>query len=367
MTDPADWLALLRVPGMGPATYQRVLERFQDPSAVLDCSAAELIAAGLPPELVDLIRSPDRRGVEADLSWAEDPDRHILTLGHPRYPPRLMEIPTPPPVLFVLGDPDCLDTPQLAVVGSRNPTWGGLDNARTFAHELALAGLVVTSGLALGIDAAGHEAALQAGSATIAVAANGLDRVYPARHRKLAREIARQGALVSEFPIGTPPRAEHFPRRNRIISGLSLGVLVIEAGLRSGSLITARLGAEQGREVFAVPGSIHNPLAHGCHRLIRQGAKLVEGHGDVLEELLPALDLGPCTAPARKATLAFEPDGDYRRLLEAVGYDPVPIDTLIERSGLTAEAVSSMLLIMELRDMVSLNPNGTYCRTHSGR
>jgi DNA processing protein len=367
MSDPADWLALLRVPGMGPATYQRVLERFQDPGAVLDCSAAELIAAGLPPELVDLIRSPDRRGVEADLSWAEDADHHILTLAHPRYPPRLMEIPTPPPVLFVLGDPDCLDTPQLAVVGSRNPTWGGLDNARTFAHELALAGLVVTSGLALGIDAAGHEAALQAGSATIAVAANGLDRVYPARHRKLAREIARQGALVSEFPIGTPPRAEHFPRRNRIISGLSLGVLVIEAGLRSGSLITARLGAEQGREVFAVPGSIHNPLAHGCHGLIRQGAKLVEGYGDVLEELLPALDLGPCTAPARKATPAFEPDEDYRRLLEALGYDPVPMDTLIERSGLTAEAVSSMLLIMELRGMVSLNPNGTYCRTHSGR
>jgi DNA processing protein len=255
------------------------------------------------------------------------------------------------------------------VVGARTPTPGGLDNARAFAHELALAGLVITSGLALGIDAAGHEAALQAGSATVAVAANGLDRVYPARHRKLARRIARQGALVSEFPIGTPPRAEHFPRRNRIISGLSLGVLVIEAGLRSGSLITARLGAEQGREVFAVPGSIHNPLARGCHRLIRQGAKLVEDAEDVLEELPPAADLGtsPRSSPVEPERPVSEPDEDYQRLMEALGYDPVSMDTLIERSGLTAEAVSSMLLIMELKGMVSLNPNGTYCRTHSGR
>ncbi|HEX7044917.1 MAG TPA: DNA-processing protein DprA [Burkholderiales bacterium] len=292
-----------------------------------------------------------------DLAWLADPTHHLVTWLDPDYPPLLREIPDPPLVLYVYGRRDLLAQPQLAIVGSRNPTPLGRQNAAAFARALSDAGLVITSGLALGIDAAAHRAALEAGGTTVAVAGTGLDRVYPPVNRELADAIAERGALVSEFPLGTPARPAHFPIRNRLISGLSLGVLVVEAAEQSGSLITARLAAEQGREVFALPGSIHSPLARGCHLLIRQGAKLVETAAHVLEELGP---LAAVSADARFQTPA--PDEtlapDERAVLDNLGYEPTSVDALIERSGLTPDTVSSILLQLELRGLVLVGPGG---------
>ncbi len=277
----------------------------------------------------------------------------------------MREIPDPPPLLFVHGDPEVLRTPQLAMVGSRNPSMPGGETARDFAYHLAASGLSITSGLAIGIDGASHSGALDAGGITIAVTGTGLDRVYPASQHDLAHRIAEHGALVSEFPPQTQVRPGNFPRRNRIISGLCLGTLVVEAAHKSGSLITARLASEQGREVFAIPGSIHNPLARGCHRLIRQGAKLVETSGDILEELAPLLrDLKPPQADHKEsACRQHQLDPEYQLLLKCMGFDPAQIDLLIERSGLTAEVVSSMLILLELEGHVSSAPGGIYCRT----
>lgn len=255
------------------------------------------------------------------------------------------------------------------MVGSRNPSMSGSETAREFAHHLAASGLSITSGLAIGIDGASHAGAMDANGITIAVTGTGLDRVYPASQRDLAHRIAQHGALVSEFPPQTPARPGNFPRRNRIISGLCLGTLVVEAARQSGSLITARLASEQGREVFAIPGSIHNPLARGCHMLIRQGAKLVETAGDVLEELAPLLrDLQPRPETCNKGPVVpqHELDQEYQLLLKCMGFDPAPIDLLIERSGLTAEVVSSMLILLELEGHVSSAPGGIYCRTGKG-
>lgn len=300
-----------------------------------------------------------------DLAWLEQPGHHLLDWSDPRYPPLLRQIARPPPLLFVHGDPACLCQPQLAIVGARHPTPAGRDTAQRFAAHLAGCGLIITSGLALGIDAAAHQGALSDVSSgqTIAVMGCSLDQVYPARHRELARAIAARGALVSELPIGTPPLAENFPRRNRLISGLALGVLVVEAAAQSGSLITARLAVEQGREVFAIPGSIHNPLAKGCHALIRQGAKLAETAADILEELgaLAAAAAQPALvepAPIPTPTLSE----DYQRLLVAMGDAPVSVDALADRCGLTAEALSSMLLILELEGRVAAMPGGLYER-----
>ena len=278
-----------------------------------------------------------------------------------------------------MGDPDALWQPQVAVIGSRNPTAGGRDNARDFAGELTLRGMTVTSGMAAGIDSVAHEAALDAGGLTVAVTGTGLDIVYPASGRALADRIRGQGALVSELPPGTPARRAHFPSRNRIISGLSLGVLVIEAGLRSGTLITARLAAGQGRDVFALPGSIHNPLAKGCHRLIRDGARLVESVDEILQELAPLAgqlasrlqgELAASSAPSlemRAADPQFELDSEYRRLWSCLGYDPTPVDSIVEQSGLTARAVSAMLLMLELRGMVEAHPGGAFSRKTRGQ
>ena len=300
---------------------------------------------------------------ELEAAWLAEPNHHLISLADPRYPALLREIADPPAGLYVIGDPDILSATQLGIVGSRNPTPGGSENAHAFAHYLTQSGLTITSGLALGVDAAAHRGALAAGGKTIAVAGTGLDRVYPARHRELAHQIAGQGALISEFPLGMPALPANFPRRNRIISGLSLGVLVVEAALQSGSLITARLAADQGREVFAIPGSIHNPLARGCHALIRQGAKLVETAADILEELGPI---------AQITGLARQTDGvgnitsglsvEAMALLDCLGFDPTPVDSLIERSGLTPEAVSSMLLVLELQGHVVSAPGGHYNR-----
>ncbi len=361
MTEIAAWLALLRTPGIGPATFFNLLENIGDPETIL--ANPEAIPRLSAPIKVAL-SSPDWAAVDLDLKWAAQPDRHILIFTSVHYPVLLRQIPDPPPLLFVHGDPSLLASHQLAVVGSRNPTTGGRDNAFEFARHLAGVGLAITSGLALGIDGAAHRGALAAGGKTLAITGTGLDRVYPSRHKDLAHEIIdKGGALVCEFPIGTPALPQNFPRRNRIISGLTLGTLVVEAARQSGSLITARLAGDQGREVFAIPGSIHNPLAKGCHALIRQGGKLVETAEDVLEELrfqfTPKLS---GDTPRAGVAPEFELGAEYQTLLEFLGYEPLSVDTLIERCGLTAETVSSMLLVLELHSYVESLPGGRYSR-----
>jgi DNA processing protein len=333
----------------------------------LAASRAKLLAQGLPEACTAELASPDWSGVDADLSWLAQDGNHLLQLGETGYPDLLSEIASPPPLLFVRGDATLLGDPQLAMVGTRNPTPGGRETAHAFAAHLARCGLAITSGLALGIDAESHRGALAAGGRTIAVMGTGLDRIYPARHRQLAHEIAESGALVSEFPLGTRVLPGNFPRRNRLIAGLSVGTLVTEAAVGSGSLITARLAVDQGREVFAIPGSIHNPMSRGCHVLIRQGAKLVETADDVLEELaavvqgLLAASEAPESDPAARA--GGQPLPEHARLLELMGYDPVSVDTLVQRSRLTPAEVSSMLLIMELQGLVAATPGGFYLRT----
>ncbi len=365
--DAESWLFLLHAPGVGSRSFNRLLAALGTPAAVLASPRRKLESLGLKAPALDYLSTLDRDSLRPDLEWLEQPNNHLLTLDHPDYPDLLREIPDPPPLLFVHGNPAVLSAPQIAIVGTRNPSTPGRETAQGFARFLAGAGLTVTSGMALGIDAAAHEGALGTGT-TLAVTGTGLDRVYPARHRELAHRIAANGALVSEFPPGTPPAAQNFPRRNRVISGLSLGTLVVEAALRSGSLITARCAAEQGREVFAIPGSIHNPLARGCHALIRQGAKLVETGNDIIEELgalLGGLEAAART-PAAEPAAARELDPEYQRLLEQMGYDPVPVDLLVQRTGLTAEAVSSMLLILELEGQVAALAGGRYCRSQGG-
>lgn len=368
--DPADsesWLALLRVPGLGPAGVRQLLKRFGDPCSAISAPARERVGLGLSEEALLYLRAPDWSAIQTDLQWLQGPDQHLVTLGDPHYPARLKEIPDPPSVLFVRGEIAALERPQLAIVGSRNPTPIGSETALQFAESLAAMGVTITSGLALGIDTAGHRGALAADGFSNAVIGCGPDLVYPASNRSLASELSRRGAVITEYPTGTAPLAQNFPRRNRIISGLSLGVLVVEAAERSGSLITARLGMEQGREVFAIPGSIHNPMARGCHALLRQGAKLVETAQDILEEIGPQLSLGDRTTPASRPADDENPepllDEDYRDLLAMVGFEPTSVDRLVARSGLTAGVVSSMLLQLELRGYVSSISGGRYSRT----
>ncbi len=371
----ARWLTLHQLARIGPARKQALLASFGSIDAVFAASRTQLAAALVGrPEAVDaILAGPDASALARELDWIGRAGHHLLTWADVDYPPLLREIADPPLVLYVHGDRSLLGRLQLAIVGSRNPTPGGRENARAFGCTLAGAGWVITSGLALGIDGAAHRGALEAGGATIGVAGTGLDRVYPARHRDLAHEIAEKGALVSEFPLGTPPRAENFPVRNRIISGLSLGTLVVEAAIKSGSLITARLAAEQGREVFAVPGSIHSPLSRGCHALIRQGAKLVETAHDIIEEVGPlarvAEQARPVACGAASAS-SGDPavaslDEQMSRLLACLGYDPATIDALVERSGLTPDIISSMLLQLELKGFVEACPGGKYLRISS--
>lgn len=351
--------------------FQTLLARFETPSMVLRAPAQELKLCGLSDQSVEKIKNPNYEGVDRDFAWSEENGHTILTIRDTDFPQRLREIPSCPPVLYVNGDLNCLADPQLAIVGSRNPTPAGIEIAREFACHLSRSGLIVTSGLALGIDSSSHKGALDCGGTSIAVAATGLDRVYPARHRRLAHIIVERGAIVSEFPIGTYPKATNFPRRNRIISGLALGTLVVEATRRSGSLITARHAIEQGREVFAIPGSIHNPMARGCHWLIKQGAKLVQTAEDILEEFTNLIDLDNAQIPKPERQIhSFETvqelDEEYQKLLESLGYDPTSIDVLVERSGLTVEEVSSMLLLLELRGLVKCGSGGLYTRLTMG-
>ena len=356
------WLGLIRAPGVGPVSLLPLLDAGMSPAELARAPA------GLPGTLRLALQGIPWDLVAQDLVWLTGAHNHFVPIDSPDYPALLRDIADPPLGLFVHGDPGVLSLPQLAVVGSRNPSTGGARTARDFAAHLAGAGLVITSGLAVGIDAAAHEGALEGGGITLAVTATGLDRVYPARHRELAHHIAERGALVSEFPPGTPPLPGHFPRRNRIISGLAVGTLVVEAALKSGSLITARLAVEQGREVFAIPGSIHNPLARGCHALIRQGAKLVETADDIAEELtalfggLLLQSAASEAPPVQDHQLA---DPEYRQLLDALGYDPMTVDALVARTGFSAEVVSSMLLLLELEGHVSSSPGGFFTRNGS--
>jgi DNA processing protein len=364
----ARWLTLLRVPALGTRGRRALLEQLGTVDAVFAADREVLTSAleagtgqAVRPETLDALRAdPNRSQIAPDLAWLREDDHHLLTWNDPDYPPLLREIEDAPVALFVRGHRAALARPQLAVVGSRNATLVGQQNATAFARALAEAGLTITSGLALGIDAAAHRGALEAGGWTVAVAAHGLDTTYPAKHRELADNIARSGALVSEFPIGTPPHAGNFPVRNRIISGLAAGVLVIEAALRSGSLITARLAAEQGRDVFALPGSIHSPLARGCHALIRDGAKLVETAEHVIEELGALVSARPNVASPRRVPSNL--DDDASRLFGLLSHDPLSIDTIIEHSGLTPDTVSSILLTLELRGLVMAGPGATYQR-----
>jgi DNA processing protein len=368
------WFALHRAPQIGTQRFHKLLASYGTPAEVFHARPEGLRAAGIAPASIDYLRQPDWEAVDRDMEWLSQPGNHVVRFQDAAYPSLLKQIADPPVLLFVRGDRDYLAQPQLAIVGSRNPTHTGRALAREFAAHLASFGLTITSGLASGIDGAAHRGAIEAGGATLAVSGTGLDRVYPARHRDLAHQVAENGALVTEFPPGTAPLAANFPRRNRIISGLSLGTLVVEAALRSGSLITARSALEQGREVFAIPGSIHNPLARGCHALIREGAKLVETGDHILEELASQITalVAPDDHRAGAAASAEQPretgelPSEYRQLLELIEYEAVSVDQLVERSGLTPEEVSSMLLVLELDGHLVSGAGGRYSRARLG-
>lgn len=350
------WLHLFHTRHLGARTALKLLEQFSCASAIIDHQ--DDITSKQCRQALKNVRPEN---LDADLAWLDsDKAHHILHLTHPDYPALLKEIPDPPLVLFVHGDPNCLSLPQLGIVGSRNASATGLDTAHDFALELANSGLTITSGMALGIDAAAHTGALHAERPTIAVTGSGLDNIYPARHTRLARRIAEQGAVISEFSPDTTPIAANFPRRNRIISGLSVGILVIEAAFRSGSLITARLAAEHGREVFAIPGSIHNPLARGNHRLIREGACLVESTEDIIREL--DCLLGSLVIPPKPNSHATSSHNE-EPIMAFIDHDPVAIDTIIARSGLTPERVSAMLSLLEIQGSIVALPGGRYCRS----
>ncbi|MGH8130968.1 MAG: DNA-processing protein DprA [Steroidobacteraceae bacterium] len=329
-------------------------------------SAPAVVAArpaSLPERYREAIVHPDERAIEKDLEWLHEPSHHFVHPESADYPELLARIPDPPTLLYIAGDRDVLHLPSLAIVGSRNPTRGGIQNAFEFARYLGRHGFCIVSGLASGIDTAAHEGALAAGAKTVAVLGHGIDRVYPAANRELAHRIVSQGALISEYALGSPPSREHFPQRNRLISGLTLGALVVEAARRSGSLITARVASEQGREVFAIPGSIHNTLSRGCHRLIREGAKLVESAEDIVAELGPlTAHLMQNSTPAIEHAAAAVHDAEYDTLLDLIGFDPVSADELARQSGLTIGQVSSMLLILELEGRIEAQTGGRYSR-----
>lgn len=350
------WLRLSLLPGLGDEAFRRLLVAFGAPEGIF---AAGRRALGniVSPRLAGAICDGGASaGLAAVAAWLDDPANSVITLADACYPDALRHIPDPPPLLYVKGHAELLNLPALAVVGSRNATPQGAALAESFARALSDAGLTIVSGLAIGIDAAAHRGGLAGKARSIAVVGTGLDVVYPARNRTLAHELAGAGALISEFALGTGPIGSNFPRRNRVISGIARGCLVIEAAAHSGSLITARLANEQGREVFAVPGSIHSPLSKGCHSLIKQGAKLVESAQDILEELhLPA----PSAAPANKAA---SDDPAAHALLEHLGFDPCDIDTLAARSGLAADVVSSLLTQLEIDGIVAAVAGGRYQR-----
>ena len=375
----AAWLRLVETPGVGRESARRLLAEFGSPEAVLGASTAArkaIVGAVAASALADAPPGFDAL-LEATLAWlaggtkADAAPRDVLVLGDPRYPEALLQTADPPTLLYTQGRVDLLAADAIAIVGSRNPTAQGLENARAFAAHLSRAGLVVVSGLALGIDGAAHEGALEGGSetggtgcgGTIAVVGTGLDRIYPARHRALAHRIAARGLIVSEFSIGTPSLPENFPIRNRIIAGLARGTLVVEAALQSGSLITARLALEAGREVFAIPGSIHSPQARGCNVLLKQGAKLVDSAADIVEEFSAAR---PGASPAPRSDANADGAEKEDPLLAALGYDPIGLDALVARTGYSAAELSARLLDLELGGRVARLPGQVFQRVERG-
>jgi len=360
-----------RAPSFNADSLRALVAATGSLEAAANIGAAGIPGVELPRSTRDYFAAPDEAAIGADLDWIQSRNCKLVPCTSLEYPALLAQTSRAPAVLYVLGNVSALHTPQLAIVGSRSPTASGRETARHFAEYFARAGISVTSGLALGIDSASHEGALIAGGRTIAVCGTGLDIVYPRQNLPLARRIEERGALVSEFPPRTPPLAPHFPRRNRIISGLSFGTLVVEAARSSGSLITARHATDQGREVFAVPGSIHNPLSRGCHDLIRAGAKLVENAEDVLVEVLNFLQpqsLATCTPRLAAVAGAAPPlDKEYEILLDALGFEPASIDVLVARTGFPSDSVTSMLLILELQGRLAIQPGGRYGRLPSAR
>ena len=366
------WLTLSLTEGLGNASVCQLLAKFGTPDAIFSAPYKQL------REIVsDSIAKHIQKGVDATqhkptLDWLKKDNAHIVTLADAHYPQALLQIPNPPALLYTLGQLNWLNHPSLAMVGSRSSTPQGEKNAEDFAQSLCQHGLCVVSGMALGIDGAAHRGALKSNGATIAVVGTGLDIVYPARHRDLAHKIAERGLIMSEFSLGTPSKAQNFPRRNRLISGLSLGCLVVEANVSSGSLITARLAIEQGREVFAIPGSIHSPVAKGCHQLIKQGAKLVESVQDILEELnwaeisqqKPKNDLQKHSPSGLMTQSGFLDDNSQEpnRILACMGFDTIQFDNLQALAGLTTEALSAMLVLLELQGKITTLAGGKYQR-----
>jgi DNA processing protein len=365
------WMVLSRSPRLDVPTLSQAFQDSNCDSAarLLRDARAALQSAALPPAARGFLA--DACVSERERAWARHPHHHLVSFLDARYPRQLRGCAGAPIALYVAGDPAILNDPQLSIVGSRNPTPAGRDTAFEFAKALAACGLCITSGLAEGIDSAAHDGAIAAHGVTIAVLGSGTDVIYPRQNVGLGHEIEKQGALISEFPLGTPPRAKNFPRRNNIIAALSLGTLVVEAAMRSGSLITARLAGEHNREVFAVPGSIHNPLSRGCHELIRNGAKLTETAADILSELnfsgfsypVPRAD-SACSATAE---FAAGMDKDHKILLDALGFDPADLDALVVRTGLQPQTVSSMMVILELEGHVQAAPGGRYSRVCRSR
>lgn len=357
--DLESWLNLSLIDGLGDESIRKLLIAFGNPIEILTANKHELERFVKKPVAYNISRGADKSKIDAALDWLEDSSNSIITLADHDYPKLLLNIPDPPPLLYLKGKRKLLNAPALAVVGSRNATPQGIANANAFAEAASNAGYCIISGMAQGIDTAAHQGGLRGTSASIAVVGTGLDIVYPAKNRELAHLLAKDGALISEFPLGMPALGKNFPRRNRIISGMSLGCLVIEATLHSGSLITARQALEQGREVMAIPGSIHSPLSKGCHALIKQGAKLIENIQDILDEL-------NCQSPLvhgnTKVIMDINNAQENSPLLTYLGYDVTDIDTICIQSGLTVEAVSAMLLTLELDGMVASLPGGRYQR-----
>lgn len=367
LNDVRPWLALNQTQGLGNAALCQLLTKFGSPEAIYSTSISQL------REIVDEGTARKiTQGIDADviaptLDWLQKDNAHIVTLADSEYPQKLLEISNPPAVLYAIGNLHWLNHPSIAMVGSRSATPQGEKNAEEFAQSLCNLGLCVVSGMALGIDGAAHRGALKANGATIAVVGTGLDIVYPARHRDLAHKIAERGLIISEFPLGTPSKAQNFPRRNRLISGLSLGCLVVEANIDSGSLITARLATEQGREVFAIPGSIHSPVAKGCHLLIKQGAKLVESTQDILEEIKHLLPVAKQTIHSPTGLMthlgANETNGsEANTVLALMGYDAINFDNLQQLSALTTDSLSAMLMMLELDGKITVLQGNQYQR-----
>lgn len=364
----ADWLILVRTPGLSPVKLQKLLAVYGSARNIVNAARQDLASNGLKQATLDYILCPDLKMLEQDLVWLEVPGNHFVSYLDPQYPALLKQIPDPPAGLFISGKLTALDTLKMAIVGSRRPTPAGKRIAHEFASKLAAAGLTITSGLASGIDSAAHMGALSIGATTVAVLGNGADIIYPSANRSLAEQICEKGALISEFPLQSRPLPVNFPRRNRIISGLSIGTLVIEAALKSGSLITARYAMEQGREVFAVPGSIHNPLARGCHALLRDGAKLTETIEDILEETGQFALFVQHTRDNVLSGHEFNErlDEQSKLLLHNIGYETVTMDFLVEETDIPANVTAALLLNLEMQDLIESLPGGGYVRKNMG-